>query len=324
MRTGDQPGNERESGDDQDRPEETSEEEPYEQTSTVAESETDKRTVVTCDNLTKKYRSFLGRQETTAVDGLDLEIKEGEVFGLLGPNGSGKTTTMKLLLGLLHPTDGTAQVLNRAPDHVATKERIGFLPEESYLYDFLTGKETLEFYASLFGMSQTQQEEKVDSLLQSVGLWEDRNRKLSEYSKGMSRRIGFAQSIINDPEVIFLDEPTVGLDPIIARELKDHILELKEEGRTLVVSSHVLADVEDVCDRVAILHDGVKRKEGEVDELLKIKEQLQVIIDAAGNIKQAREEIRTLLKERGWTVKNFSHPGRTLEDLFLTTIQESS
>ncbi len=278
--------------------------------------------VIECTGLTKTYRQLFSRDETTAVDGVDLTVYRGEIFGLLGPNGSGKTTTMKLLLGLLFPDSGEARVLNRKPDDVATKERIGFLPEESQLYDFLTGKETLEFYASLFGMSASHQAEKVDELLKSVGLWEDRNRKLQQYSKGMTRRIGFAQALINDPDVIFLDEPTVGLDPIIAKELKDQIVELRNQGKTLVVSSHVLADVEDICDRVAILHEGIKRREGQVEEMLKIREELEVIVESDDS-EDLREEIRSTLADKGWNVKGFAYPTRTLENLFLSTIRES-
>lgn len=282
-----------------------------------------RRVLVECSNLTKSFRRLFSFRETTALDGLDLQIFQGEVFGLLGPNGSGKTTTMKLLLGLLFPDEGDARVLQRDPTDVSTKERIGFLPEQSHLYDFLTGKETLEFYGNLFGMSNQQRAEKVDELLKAVGLWEERNRPLSAYSKGMTRRIGFAQALINDPDIVFLDEPTVGLDPIIARQLKDYILELRDEGKTLIVSSHVLADVQDVCDRVAILHDGVKRKEGEVDELLEVKEELEVIVDATGDSEESREEIRELLLDYGWKTKGFSHPTRTLENLFLSTIEAS-
>ena len=299
---------------------ETKTQESHRSTPAMASS---RQVMVECANLTNVFRKLFSFRETTAVKELDLQVFQGEVFGLLGPNGSGKTTTMKLLLGLLFPDEGEARVLNRDPVNVSTKERIGFLPESSHLYDFLTGKETLEFYASLFGMSSEQQQEKVDELLKAVGLWEERNRKLSEYSKGMTRRIGFAQALINDPDVVFLDEPTVGLDPIIARELKDYILKLRDEGKTLIVSSHVLADVQDVCDRVAILHDGQKRKEGEVDELLEVKEELEVIIDASDTSGESREEIRELLLDYGWKTKGFSHPTRTLENLFLSTIQES-
>lgn len=290
---------------------------------TTQKMASNRRVLVECSNLTKTFRQLFSIRETTAVEGLDLQVFQGEVFGLLGPNGSGKTTTMKLLLGLLFPDEGDARVLQRDPTNVSTKERIGFLPEQSHLYDFLTGKETLEFYSSLFGMSNEQRAERVDELLKAVDLWSDRNRALSEYSKGMTRRIGFAQALINDPDVIFLDEPTVGLDPIIARKLKDHILQLRDEGKTLIVSSHVLADVQDVCDRVAILHDGVKRKEGEVDELLEVREELEVIIDATGDTEETREEIRELLLDYGWKTKGFSHPTRTLENLFLSTIEAS-
>jgi len=304
-------------------PSETGEEDAPHGESEADAGEPDTQPVIECDNLTKTYRQLFSSQTTTAVDGVDLTVHRGEVFGLLGPNGSGKTTTMKLLLGLLFPDEGRARVLNRAPDDVATKERIGFLPEKSQLYGFLTGKETLEFYASLFGMSRAHREEKVDELLKSVGLWADRNRKLSQYSKGMTRRIGFAQALINDPDVVFLDEPTVGLDPIIARQLKDLIVDLRNQGKTLIVSSHVLADVEDVCDRVAILHEGVKRREGRVEEMLKVREELEVIIDSGDLTEEVREEIRSVLEEHGWKVSGFSHPTRTLENLFLSTIRDS-
>lgn len=280
-------------------------------------------TVVSCQNLTKTYRKFFGTVSTTAVNDVDLDIQKGEIFGLLGPNGSGKTTMMKLFLGLLFPDSGEANVLDRSPDNVVTKDRIGFLPEESYLYDFLTGRETLHFYGSLFGLSRDQRNKKVKSLLKEVDLWEDRNRPLKEYSKGMARRIGFAQAIINNPDVIFLDEPTVGLDPIIARELKNRMLSLRDEGKTIIVSSHVLADVEDVCDRVAILHEGVKQKEGQIEELLAIREQVQVTVSSERDPEQARDELRSLLEKNGWVVEGLSHPTRTLETLFLTTIEES-
>lgn len=283
--------------------------------------------VVYSRDLSKTFRKPFRFRETKAVQKLDLDIYKNEIFGLLGPNGSGKTTTMKLLLGLLFPDEGEARVLNRDPRNVATKERIGFLPEESYLYDFLTGKETLQFFGRLFGLSREHREERVDELLREVGLWEDRNRKLSEYSKGMRRRIGFAQAIINDPEVIVLDEPTVGLDPIIARQLKDLILDLKQQGKCVIVSSHVLADVEDVCDRVAILHEGIKRKEGAVEDLLQIKDQFRTIMDRSSGEKISQEQIenfKKFLKKNGWNVRSFDHPTKTLEELFLSTIQEDS
>ena len=182
--------------------------------------------VVETRNLTKVYRDFWGRQKVRALKALDLEVRRGEIFGLLGPNGSGKTTTMKLLLGLLFPTSGEALVFNRDAGEVNKNERIGYLPEESYLYPFLNAEETLDFYGRLFDMSAETRRRRIDELIDLVKLPWARRRQLKEYSKGMARRIGLAQALINDPELILLDEPTTGLDPIGTREMKDLILRL--------------------------------------------------------------------------------------------------
>ena len=175
--------------------------------------------VIETENLTKIFTDFWGRKKHKAVDSLNLKIERGEVFGFLGPNGSGKTTTMKMLLGLLYPTSGSARVLGQDPSHIATKERIGFLPEESYLYRFLNAVETLDFYGKLFGMARDVRRKKAEELLDLVGLKDAKLRPVREYSKGMARRVGLAQALINDPEVIFLDEPTSGLDPIVSRQV---------------------------------------------------------------------------------------------------------
>src|SRR5262245_58058401 len=199
------------------------------------------------EKLTKIYKDFWGRDKVTALDGLDLTIQRGEVFGLLGPNGSGKSTAIKLLLGLIFPTRGTAQVLGAPAGSTYINEKIGFLPEESYLYRFLNGEETLKFYGRLFKIPSKDLKKRVPALLDIVGLDEKaRKRKLREYSKGMARRIGLAQALINNPELIMLDEPTTGLDPIGTREMKDLILDLKKQGKTVLLCSHLLADVQDV------------------------------------------------------------------------------
>lgn len=218
--------------------------------------------VVETRNLTKDYRDFWGRRKVRALKALDLEIRRGEIFGLLGPNGSGKTTTIKLLLGLLFPTAGRALVFGRDATEVTKNERIGYLPEESYLYRFLNAEETLDFYGRLFNMPRPVRRQRVADLIEMVGLDWAKRRQLKEYSKGMTRRIGLAQALINDPELIVLDEPTTGLDPIGTREMKDLIIKLRDEGKTVLLCSHLLADVQDVCDRIAILYQGELKEMG--------------------------------------------------------------
>ena len=191
--------------------------------------------IVEARNLAKTYRDFWGRSKKVALKPLDLEIRRGEIFGLLGPNGSGKTTTMKLLLGLIFPTSGEAFVFGKDATDVSKNERIGYLPEESYLYKFLDAEETLDFYGRLFDMPPDERKRRSAALIKRVGLERDRKRQLREYSKGMTRRIGVAQALINDPELVILDEPTSGLDPIGTREMKDLIIELREKGKSVIM-----------------------------------------------------------------------------------------
>jgi ABC-2 type transport system ATP-binding protein len=271
--------------------------------------------------LSKVYRDFWGRQKVRALKGLDLEVRRGEVFGLLGPNGSGKTTTIKLLLGLLFPTEGEALVFGKPASDVAKNERLGYLPEESYLYRFLTAEETLDFYGRLFDMPASVRQERVDSLIKLVGLDRARKRQLQEYSKGMTRRIGLAQALINDPELILLDEPTSGLDPIGTREMKDMILRLKEEGKTVVMCSHLLADVQDVCDRIAILHQGELKELGRVDELLTVADVTQIRVR---NISaDCQNEIRNVIARHNGELVSLDNPTTTLEELFLEIVRDS-
>ena len=212
--------------------------------------------VVETRNLTKDYRDFWGRRKVRALKALDLEIRRGEIFGLLGPNGSGKTTTIKLLLGLLFPTAGRALVFGRDATEVTKNERIGYLPEESYLYRFLNAEETLDFYGRLFNMPRPVRRQRVADLIEMVGLDWAKRRQLKEYSKGMTRRIGLAQALINDPELIVLDEPMTGLDPRGIRTLKASIREQAAGGAAVVISSHLLSLVEDLCTHLLILHRG--------------------------------------------------------------------
>jgi ABC-2 type transport system ATP-binding protein len=277
--------------------------------------------VVQTRALTKVYRDFWGRQKVRALKGLDLQVHRGEVFGLLGPNGSGKTTTIKLLLGLLFPTEGDALVFNKPASDVAKNERLGYLPEESYLYRFLTAEETLDFYGRLFDMPGKVREERVDSLIKLVGLDRARKRQLQEYSKGMTRRIGLAQALINDPELILLDEPTSGLDPIGTREMKDMILRLKDEGKTVIMCSHLLADVQDVCDRIAILHQGELKELGRVDDLLTVADVTQI---RARNISEdCQNELRSVIARHNGELVSLDNPTTTLEELCLEIVRDS-
>ena len=277
--------------------------------------------VVETRNLSKVYRDFWGRQKVRALKALDLEIHKGEIFGLLGPNGSGKTTTIKLLLGLLFPTSGRALVFGREATDVSKNERLGYLPEESYLYRFLNAEETLDFYGRLFDMPAAVRRKRAAELIDLVGLNWAKRRQLKEYSKGMARRIGLAQALINDPELILLDEPTSGLDPIGTREMKDLILKLKAEGKTVLMSSHLLADVQDVCDRIAILHQGELKELGRVDSLLKVRDETQ--IRARGLSDAAQAEIRSVIERHHGSVLAMDNPTTTLEELFLTIVRDS-
>lgn len=277
--------------------------------------------IVETRNLSKVYRDFWGRQKVRALRALDLEIRRGEIFGLLGPNGSGKTTTIKLLLGLLFPTSGQALVFGKDATDVSKNERLGYLPEESYLYRFLNAEETLDFYGRLFDMPAKLRKQRAAELITMVGLNRDKKRQLKEYSKGMARRIGLAQALINDPELIMLDEPTSGLDPIGTREIKDLILRLKAEGKTVLMSSHLLADVQDVCDRIAILHQGELKELGRVDSLLKVRDETE--IRAKGLSPAAQAEVRAVIERNSGSVLQMDNPTTTLEDLFLSIVRDS-
>lgn len=277
--------------------------------------------VIETRNLTKVYRDFWGRQKVRALKSLDLEIRQGEVFGLLGPNGSGKTTTMKLLLGLLFPTSGDITILGKPATDVTKNEKIGYLPEESYLYRFLNAEETLDFYARLFPMSAAVRRQRIAQLISMVGLESAKKRQMREYSKGMSRRLGLAQALINDPELILLDEPTSGLDPIGTRNMKDLILELKSQGKTVIMSSHLLADVQDVCDRIGILYQGELKELGEVSDLLQVSEEVEFRVKGLSD--DARRRVEQTIAEAGGELVYAGHPTTSLEQLFLRIIEES-
>ncbi len=277
--------------------------------------------VIEIRHLTKIYRDFWGRKKVRALNSLSLDVYKGEVFGLLGPNGSGKTTTVKLLLGLLFPTEGEISILGKPATDVSKNERIGYLPEESYLYRFLNAEETLDFYGRLFDISPSERRDRADSLIKMVGLDGARKRQLKEYSKGMTRRIGLAQALINNPDLVMLDEPTSGLDPIGTREMKDLILRLKSEGKTVVMCSHQLADVQDVCDRVAILYGGELKVLGKVSELLQEQSETELLTTKLGDA--AIREVEAVLAKHGAKMVKVDHPTVTLEELFLKIVHES-
>ncbi|MCA9128583.1 MAG: ABC transporter ATP-binding protein [Planctomycetales bacterium] len=281
----------------------------------------DSDVVIETRNLGKIYRDFWGRKKVAALKSLDIEVKKGEIFGLLGPNGSGKSTTIKLIQGLLFPTSGRAFVFGKDARDVTKNERIGYLPEESYLYKFLNAEETLDFYARLFDMPAGERKERSDRLIRMVGLHQARRRQLREYSKGMTRRIGLAQALVNEPDLLILDEPTTGMDPIGSREMKDLIIKLRDEGKTILLCSHQLADVQDVCDRVAILHQGELRELGRVDSLLKVRDVTEV--HATGISDETKEKIAELIRNDGGQVVSMDNPTTTMEELFLDIVQDN-
>ena len=271
--------------------------------------------------LTKIFSDFWKRAKARAVDGIDFEINRHEIFGLLGPNGSGKSTTIKMILGLLHKSSGRLSVFGRDPADVAIKSKIGYLPEESYLYRFLDARETLDYYARIFGLDHRTRKRRIDELLDMVGLAQVKRRAVGEYSKGMSRRLGLAQALINDPELLILDEPTSGLDPIGTRQVKDLLLELGRRGTTILLSSHLLGDVEDVCDRMVILYGGKIRGEGRTGELL--ADSQHTVIRTPTLDAETVNEIEGVLQRRGVAIDSVQRPRQRLEDLFMGIVERA-
>jgi ABC-2 type transport system ATP-binding protein len=271
-------------------------------------------------SLTKIFADWWGRAKVIAVDDLNLQVRPNEVFGLLGPNGSGKTTTIKMLLGLLHPTKGHALALGGDGTDPKINARIGFLPEESYLYRFLNARETLDFYGRLFGLAPQVRRQRIEALLEMVGLMAVAGRPVGTYSKGMARRIGLAQALINDPDLLILDEPTTGLDPIGTRQIKDLILKLAERGKTILLCSHLLADVEDVCDRIAILYGGRIQAHGQVKDLLQQTDRRQIVTGAISD--GAVERIQQIVQEEQADCEVTS-PLERLEAFFIHTVVEA-
>lgn len=278
--------------------------------------------VVEAIGLTKIFKDFWLRTKARAVDNVDFEIHHGEIFGLLGPNGSGKSTIIKLILGLLHKTSGRLAVFGRAPTDVMVKKHIGFLPEESYLYRFLNARETLDYYGKLFGLDRKVRRRRTDELLEMVGLTQVAHRSVGEFSKGMARRIGLAQALINDPDFLILDEPTSGLDPIGTRQVKDLIIELGKRGKTILLSSHLLADVEDVCDRMVMLYGGMIRAQGTADELLSDTE--HTVIQTPRLKVETISRIESIIQEmEGKAIEKVHAPRQRLEQLFMEIVEQA-
>ena len=279
--------------------------------------------IVDAHGLTKIFKDFWMRSKARAVDGISFHVERGELFGLLGPNGSGKSTTIKLILGLLNRTRGRLQVFGRDPHDVAIKRHIGFLPEESYFYQYLDSRETLDYYGRLFGLDRATRRRRTEELLEMVGLSQVGHRPVGEFSKGMMRRIGLAQALINDPEFLILDEPTSGLDPIGTRQVKALLLEMRRRGKTILLSSHLLADVEDVCDRMVILYGGRIRAEGSAEELLLDSSQTVLRIPRVTSDDTIARIERVLEEAEGTGIDAIEQPRQRLEAYFIQIVEDA-
>ena len=274
---------------------------------------------VTVRDLTKVFPVPWRRQSVVAVSNLNLRIQPGEVYGLLGPNGSGKSTTLKIILGLVSPTRGCTQIFGEDSRRVQSRQAVGFLPENPYFQKFLTGEETLRFAGRLCGLGGAQLNKRIDELLELVGLNKARKRRLGTYSKGMLQRIGLAQALINHPRLVVLDEPTAGVDPAGSREIRDLIVDLKRRGITVLLSSHLLAQAQEICDRVGILAEGALVREGHLQELIAIENQTELVIaDASADLLR---EIESVINRSSAKLVERRKSTTTLERLFLEATQ---
>ena len=271
---------------------------------------------VQINHLTKEFPSPFRKSRVKAVDDVSLKIMPGEVYGLIGPNGSGKSTTMKALLGLLAPTSGSCHVFGKNSLKTDSRQEIGFLPENPYFYKHLSGEETLKFYARLCGLRGKDLKNRIDEMLEMVSLQDARKRRIGAYSKGMLQRIGLAQALIHDPRLVILDEPTAGVDPVGSREIRDLIVSLKDRGVTVFLCSHLLEQVQEVCDHVGIIFKGKLVKEGRLEDLISIEDQTEIIVKNASDSTLAK--IRSIIEENESTdFVRMGKPRTTLERLFL-------
>src|SRR6266852_3156934 len=277
---------------------------------------------VTVSGLTKVFPVPFHREPIVAVRDLDLRVEPGEVYGLLGPNGSGKSTTLKIILGLVSPTRGRTEIFGRDSSLVESRKAVGFLPENPYFYKYLNGEETLRFFGKLCGLSGARLRERADQLLELVGLTNARDRRLSTYSKGMLQRIGLAQALIHEPKLLVLDEPTAGVDPAGSRDIRNLIVDLKQRGITVLLSSHLLAQAQEICDRVGILADGVLVREGRLDELIAIENQTELVLENASDA--LIDQINTLAISSNAKLIARRRSTTTLERLFLDATSDGS
>lgn len=270
-------------------------------------------------HLTKVYPIPFRRERVIAVRDLSLDVEPGQVYGLLGPNGSGKSTTMKIILGLVPATSGSTEIFGRDSTLVESREEVGFLPENPYFYKYLTGLETLRFYGRLGGLRGTALRDRARDLLKLVGLENAADRRLGGYSKGMLQRIGMAQALMQEPRLLVLDEPTAGVDPAGSREIRDLILDFKSRGITILLCSHLLGQVQEICDRIGILHRGSLMREGRLDDLIAVKNQTQLVLENASPELLARLEAD--IAAGGARLVEKAQPQTTLERFFLEVTQ---
>jgi len=272
---------------------------------------------VEVQNLTKVFPVSVRKDYVVAVDNLSFKVRAGEVYGLIGPNGSGKSTTMKVVLGLMAPSEGKTKIFGVSSRDVRARSDIGFLPENPYFYKHLSGAETLRFYGRLCGMKGKVLKERINELLEQVGLENARNRRLGGYSKGMLQRIGLAQALIHRPRLVVLDEPTAGVDPLGSRQIRDLILQLKKDGITVFLCSHLLEQVQEVCDEVGIIFEGRMRQEGKLDDLVSIENQTSLVLEDASPELLSKIEKLIGSEGEGATLVEQRKPRTTLERLFL-------
>lgn len=304
--------------------------------------------VVEVEGLTKVYRSFLGGTGVLALNQLDLQVAEGETFALVGPNGSGKTTCLKLLLGFIHPTAGRASLFGRKAGDVRSKRLLGYMPEAPYFYDHLTGEQLLRYFAQLFGLTGAQQKQRIGELLNLVGMAERRHMLLRHYSRGMLQRIGLAQALLNDPQLLILDEPTSGLDPVGAYQIRALITELNREGKTILLCSHLLNEVETLCHRVGVLFQGNLKACGTLEELIPAPSHVVVVAEGLaapamekieklgaqcaptdGRVRieaplEQSQQVLELVQRDGGTLHEVTRPRPTLEEVFMDMIREEA
>lgn len=270
---------------------------------------------VRIENLTKIFPVPLRRQRVVAVRNINFEVQPSEVYGLLGPNGSGKSTTLKILLGLVTPDQGRAMIFGCDSRDYHSRKEVGFLPENPYFYKFLTASETLRFYGQVCGIGGSTLEKRIDELLNLVGLEDASDRRIGGFSKGMLQRIGLAQALIQDPKLVVLDEPTAGVDPAGSHQIRDLILDLKRRGKTVLVTSHLLEQVQEICDRVGIMARGEMIREGPLEELVSVQNQTEFVIENAPP--EIRDQIESLLENSGAKLVSTRQPQRSLESVFL-------